>query len=279
VRPGEVAAASGPLAALIATPPAGTPRRPAVLAVPGYTGSKEDFIHLLPLLARAGHPTTAIDLRGQYESAGPEDTAAYTLDALGRDVAALLDADEPMHVIGHSFGGLVCREAVLSGASPLSLTLLCSGPAALTGSRADLITLMQPLLASGGVSAVWEASQAVDAAAAAAGAPTAAVPPEVQEFLRRRFLASPGAALLGMGQALTSAPDRAAELRERGVPTLVAHGELDDAWPLAEQRDMAHRLDARYLVFEGAGHSPAVDAPEAVAAALEAYWEAAVPRP
>ena len=96
IAPARVSAPSGELAALVAHPATGRDApRAGVLAVPGYTGSKEDFIHLLPLLARAGHPAIAIDLRGQYESGGPEDIAAYTLDALGKDVAALLSDGEP----------------------------------------------------------------------------------------------------------------------------------------------------------------------------------------
>jgi pimeloyl-ACP methyl ester carboxylesterase len=264
----RVTAASGELAALVATPPDGVERRPGVLAVPGYTGSKEDFIQLLPLLARAGHPATAIDLRGQYESGGTEDLSAYTTEALAADIAALLGAGEPVHVVGHSYGGLICREAVLNGAPARSLTLLCSGPGALGGNRGALIELMRPLLADGGVPSVWAASEAMDAADPA----KAGVPPEVKDFLRRRFLASPAAALLGMGESVTTAPDRVDELRENAILTFVAHGSLDDAWTPAEQRDMAERLGARYVVFEGAGHSPAVEDEVAVADALEQFW-------
>jgi pimeloyl-ACP methyl ester carboxylesterase len=262
-----VPAASGELAALAATPP-DAPRLPPVLLVPGYTGSKEDFLHLLPLLAAAGHPTTAIDLRGQYESGGPDDAAAYTLTALGRDVASL--AERPTHLVGHSFGGLVCREAVLAGTRARSLTLLSSGPAALTGKRADLVELMRPLLADGGVPAVWEASQAVSAPDA--GSPDVAQ--EVADFLQRRFLASPAGAYLGLGQALVSAPDRVDELRDRGVPTFVLYGSEDDAWAPATQAGMADRLGARRLEIPGAGHSPAVDEPEETADALLDFWAA-----
>jgi pimeloyl-ACP methyl ester carboxylesterase len=268
IRPARVSAASGPLAALVATPPVGTATGAGVLAVPGYTGSKEDFLHLLPLLARAGHPATAIDLRGQHESGGPEDPAAYTVEALGKDVASLLDSGEPRHIVAHSFGGLVCREAVLAGAPALSLTLLGSGPAALGGSRGAIVDLMRPLLVEGGVPAVWAASEQLSAA----DPKSADVPPEVREFLRRRFLAAPQEALLGMGSALISAPDRVEELRATGLPVLVAHGEADDAWTPAEQQQMAERLGARYEVIAAAGHSPAVDAPEVTAAVLEAFW-------
>jgi pimeloyl-ACP methyl ester carboxylesterase len=268
VVPARVAAASGELAALVATPPEGVVRRPGVLAVPGYTGSKEDFLHLLPLLARAGHPVTAIDLRGQYESGGPDDVTAYTIEALSEDIASLLSTGEPMHVVGHSFGGLICREAVLGGAPARSLSLLGSGPAALGGTRGQLIALMRPLLADGGVPAVWEASEALDAADPGKVDPPAAV----KDFLRRRFLASPAAALIGMGTSVTSAPDRVGELRDHGILTFVAHGDADDAWTPAEQNEMAGRLGARYLVFEGVGHSPAVEVTEATAEALESFW-------
>ncbi|HEX3707507.1 MAG TPA: alpha/beta hydrolase [Mycobacteriales bacterium] len=267
VSAARLPAASGELAALVATPAPGVERRREVLLVPGYTGSKEDFWHLLPILAHNGHPATAIDLRGQYESGGPEDITAYTTDALGADVAALLaSAPAPVHLVGHSFGGQVCRAAVLSGAPVRSLTLLGSGPGALGGHRAALVEAMRPMLLDGGVPQVWEATVALNAAAAAMQ------PPEVQSFIERRFLASPAAALLGMGEELAHAVDRTEELAAAGVAILVACGENDDAWSPAEQQQMAIRLGAPYVAIPGAGHSPAVDQPDAVAAAFESFW-------
>jgi pimeloyl-ACP methyl ester carboxylesterase len=273
VAPSWVEAPSGPLAALVATPPAASASGCEVLAVPGYTGSKEDFLHLLPLLSRAGYRVTAIDLRGQYESGGPDDPNAYTLAALSADVAALVSelssgADRPVHLIGHSFGGLVCRDAVLAGAPVESLTLLCSGPGALSGTRADLVELMRSALVDQGLEPVLEASEAI----AAADPASADVPPEVRDFLRRRFLASPVNALVGMGIELTAAVDRIDELAACGMPMLVAHGEADDAWPIPEQEQMARRLGARYDVIAHAGHSPAVENPELTASTLTAFW-------
>ncbi|HEX3907354.1 MAG TPA: alpha/beta fold hydrolase [Mycobacteriales bacterium] len=268
VRPEQLAAASGELAALVATPPDRTRTQVPVLLVPGYTGSKEDFWHLLPLLARAGHPAIAIDLRGQFESGGPEDVAAYSLKALAADVSSLVT--EPTHLVGHSFGGLICRRAVLDGAPARSLTLLSSGPGALGGTRGQLIELMRPLLEDGGVPAVWEAAKAIDAA----DPNVPAVPLPVATFLERRFLASPKAALLGMGVTVTTAPDETEELAASGIPTFVLHGDSDDAWPLDAQREMARRLGARHLELAGCGHSPAVDDPDATADALLDFWAA-----
>jgi pimeloyl-ACP methyl ester carboxylesterase len=263
-----VTGATGDLAALVATPPAAAAVRRGVLLVPGYTGSKEDFWHLLPLLAQDGRPTTAIDLRGQCDSGGPEDLDAYTIDALASDVAALLAASaEPLHLVGHSFGGLVCRAAVLAGAPVRSLTLLGSGPGSLGGHRAALVEAMRPiLLDGGGVPELWEVTAAMNADA------RAAQPPEVQAFIERRFLASPAAALLGMGEAVTTAADRTDELAKTDVPVLVACGENDDAWSPTEQEDMALRLGARFVTFAGAGHSPNVDTPEAVTETITSFW-------
>jgi pimeloyl-ACP methyl ester carboxylesterase len=268
VRPQRLAAISGEIAALVATPPEGTTRRLPVLLVPGYTGSKEDFWHLLPLLARAGHPATAIDLRGQYESGGPDDPAAYSIKALAGDVTSLLPGSA--HLVGHSFGGLICRQAVLDGGPARSLTLLSSGPAALGGTKGQLIEAMRPFLVEQGVPAVWEASKAMDAAEPA----IAPVSPAVAAFLERRFLASPAAALLGMGEAVITASDQTEELAATRLPTFVVHGDTDDAWPLDAQREMARRLGARQLEIPGCGHSPAVDDPDATADALLDFWAA-----
>jgi pimeloyl-ACP methyl ester carboxylesterase len=261
----RIPASSGELAALVAKPPAEVDPRPGVLLVPGYTGSKEDFWHLMPPLACSGRTATAIDLRGQCDSGGPEDVSAYTINALAADVASLLAAaSTPLHLVGHSFGGLVCRQAVLSGAPVRSLTLLGSGPGALGGGRADLVEVMRPMLGDGGVAQVW---------AALSAASTAGLSPEVAEFIEHRFLASPASALLGMGEALVNAPDLVDELAATGVSVLVACGENDDAWPPAAQQEMAARLGAPFVTLAGAGHSPNVDVPDLVIETLETFWK------
>lgn len=258
---------AGPLAALDADP---SRRRGTILLLPGYTGSKEDFTPILDPLAAAGFRAVAVDLPGQYESAGPDDEHAYTPLALGAVCAAVateLAADGPLVLLGHSYGGLVARGAVLAGAPVAGLVLLCSGPRALpTGQRRDALVAGEPVLRAHGLEAVYEGTVAVGRAA------RKQVPVEVADLLRRRFLASNPAGLLGMGAALQGEPDRVADLRialGRGpTPVAVVAGRNDDAWSPAEQADMAHRLGTELIVIEGAAHSPAVENPDALVTIL-----------
>jgi pimeloyl-ACP methyl ester carboxylesterase len=257
--------AAGPIAAL--TCPADGPR---VLFVPGYTGSKEDFAAVLAPLADAGFAATAIDLPGQYESPGPADPAAYTPDLLAGcvgEVAAGLGG--PVHLVGHSFGGLVARAAVLADASTYaSLVLMCSGPAGIGGARRSLIDQLEPVLAASGMAAVYAATLAAVRAQEGYVEP----PAPLAAFLERRFLAGAPAMLQGMGQALRNEPDRVAELAAVRLRTLVLYGVDDDAWPTDVQDEMARRLGAQTVVIPGAAHSPAVENPAATVAALLGFW-------
>jgi pimeloyl-ACP methyl ester carboxylesterase len=275
-----VETARGAFAALEAMPAAGVAERQPALLVPGYTGSKEDFLSVLGPLAAAGRRVLAIDMRGQYESPAAAGPAGYRLGALAADLAmiadSLADGEQPVHLLGHSFGGLVAQEFVLGNGDRIgSLTLMSSGPGALTGPRAAVLRATLASLdpgAPGGLAAgirqLWDAE--MEPAAVTDG-----VPADIIGFLRTRMLTSCPTGLVTMATELLACPDRTGDLAKLDPPQLVVYGEDDDAWAPAVQDDMAHRLGAQRVCIPGAAHSPAVEAPATTASILTEFWNAA----
>ncbi len=273
----------GEFAALEALPVHGVHERQPALLVPGYTGSKEDFLLILQALAAAGRRVVSIDMRGQFETPGGDDPAEYRLDALAADIAAIVDQlgpgpeDKGLHLLGHSLGGLVAREALLAGTPGVhSLTLMSSGPGALTGPRSVILQALLTELngtAPGALQAeverIWKTR--LEPEAVAGGVPT-----EIIDFLRTRLLHSSATGLRAMGQALLGCPDRVQALADLdGLPFMVVYGENDDAWEPAAQEDMAARLGANRICIPAAAHSPAVEAPDTTASTLTAFWNSA----
>ncbi|MGH8968616.1 MAG: alpha/beta fold hydrolase [Actinomycetes bacterium] len=273
VRPERLTTRRGTLAALVAdasAEPVGS--AVPVLLVPGYTGSKEDFIAVLEPIAAAGHPVTAIDLRGQFESPGDDEPTAYDLAALADDVLALAGViGRPLHLVGHSLGGLVARAAAL--ADPVAfatLTLLDSGPAAIPHPAASNLGLLVQALPTMDLESIWVAKRRIESATEATPPP-----PHIEDFLHRRFVANHPLALLRLAEQLLAETDRVAELARVDVPLLVAYGADDDGWPPTVQAEMAARLGATVAEIPHAAHSPAAENPAATAHVLTTFWKAA----
>jgi pimeloyl-ACP methyl ester carboxylesterase len=267
----------GPIAALRARTSTTARPAPTALLIPGYTGSKEDFAPLLDPIADAGLDAIAIDMPGQYESGGPDDEDAYLPAPLGVVIAELVGklAAEGNQVVllGHSFGGLVARGAVLAGAPVAGLTLMDSGPGELPdGLRRQTLEIGEPAMREHGI----EAAQAVREQLDALNPPPVPNPPELTRLLRDRFVRSRPAALLGQARALRGEPDLVSSLARTlhvgGVPCLVVCGEADDAWSVPAQRDMADRLDADFAVIPDARHSPNTENPRELLATLIPTW-------
>lgn len=244
------------MATLVASPPDPTG---SILLAPGFTGSKEDFLPLLEPIATAGYTGVAVDLPGQFESTGWSGFGEVSLAAVLVELADQLTP--PVHLVGHSMGGLVARRAVLrSPGSFASLMLMCSGRAAIPSHKhGELRALIQALEVMP-LEAIWRAKSAADGPVG---------DPDIDAFLARRFTSNEPAAMAAMAQLLLDAPDRTSELAAsttvNDVDVLVLHGADDDAWTGTEQRAMAEELGAAYAVVEDAGHSPAVENPERTA--------------
>ncbi|NBM16825.1 alpha/beta fold hydrolase [Streptomyces sp. GC420] len=267
VRAYQLRTERGEFAVLDAEPGPGSIIRPPVLLVPGYTGSKEDFIEVLAPLAAAGHRAVAVDGRGQYESRGPDDESAYSQEALARDVLAQAAAlgGGPAHLVGHSFGGQVSRAAVLLDRAPFrTLTLMSSGPAEISPSQQARTQLLLDALPAMTMSEIWTVMSAMDAAQEA--------PAPNGEELRARWLLHNPSQLTAAARQLMTEPDRVGELAATRLPVHVVSGVTDDAWPVPLLDAMAERLAAHRTVVEGADHSPATDRPEITAKALIAFF-------
>ncbi len=249
-----------------------------VVLVPGYTGSKEDFLALLPLLMEAGVGVVTFDQLGQHESDASADARDYTLPLLAHDVAEVITlaaarfsrTDAP-HLLGHSFGGLVAQQAVIDGVvRPASLTAFCSGPGAIPEAHQSSVGMLASALPTMTLAEIWPLKVARDAERG-----RVAPSPAVAEFLERRWLANDPLQLITCGRILMEHPDLSAHVLPRIEAGLRAHvvwGENDDAWPVAQQRAMAQRWGTSGVEIPDAGHSPNAEQPERTAQELLALW-------
>jgi pimeloyl-ACP methyl ester carboxylesterase len=290
VRSATVQTARGSFAVLEAQPCRGVSYRRPALLVPGFTGSKEDFLAILEPLASAGRHVYAIDQRGQFQSPQAADRSGYAPTELAADVLAVAAAVSPdtegVHLVGHSMGGLIAREAVLRrAASFLSLTLLGSGPGAIGGQRAATLTELLSVLDPGNGDVPDDRAQLTDMVryiwhdqlepqARADGTDD-----HVIAFLRERTLRTCPIHYIVVARYLLECADRTEDLAKAAyaacLPTMVVYGENDDAWSTSEQDQMARRLGAERACIPGAAHSPAVEAPVTTASILTKFWNAA----
>jgi pimeloyl-ACP methyl ester carboxylesterase len=256
---------------------AGRPGDPVAILIPGFTGSKEDFVAVLPPLAAAGFHVLTYDQRGQYETPGPAAAEGWTIEAFAADALAVTSSvsasagagSAPVHLLGHSFGGLVARAAVIAEPKRFaSLVLLGSGPAALPPEQATPLHMLADALDAFDLPTVATLKRAYDVEAGW----LPAADPAIAAFVDARFLANDPGCLAAMARILATEPDRTDELADVAPRTLVAYGAGDDAWLPKLQSETASRLGATVVSFPEAAHSPAAESPGDTAQALAAFW-------
>ena len=111
-----------------AAPSAKRPR-PTVLLVHGYPDSAEVWADVAERLSKQFH-VVAYDVRGAGQSDKPRATAAYALEHLVADMAAVVDAmspNAPVHLVGHDWGALQGWEAVGSERLRGRIASYCAG--------------------------------------------------------------------------------------------------------------------------------------------------------
>lgn len=258
----RIAAPSGELARISLGPTDGE----RIILVPGMTGSKEDFILMMPLLATAGYRVESFDLAGQYESAaaGPErldpPERRYTLELFTNDLrAALQTGDAPAHVLGYSFAGTVA--ANLAAAQPelfASLTLLSAPPIVGQSLRGfKKIGWLSDAIPGRSLGLPFVAALRYNVHGA---------PADRAVFVRARLELTRQSSVGDMLALMKRIPDVAPALRASALPILVTAG-TGDVWHARAHLAYAERLGARALILP-TGHSPCETAPHQLTHAM-----------
>jgi pimeloyl-ACP methyl ester carboxylesterase len=246
----------------------------AVLCLPGFTGSKEDYCAILSPLSEAGFEAIAYDQRGQFESKFEETPGSYKISALAGDAIALAKSlNKKVHLIGHSLGGLVAAHAIMRAPQYFSsLTMLCSGPGAIPFERQRNISAIRKGFPKVSLAAAWKVIEAEE---------KSTDPNKFSEavwvFRKNRWMNNSPQALHEMAALLQDTEDFSDELTQvlsaNKISALVLTAENDDIWPLSVQQQLANTINAKYLVLPDAGHSPARETPAQTASALIDFYK------
>jgi pimeloyl-ACP methyl ester carboxylesterase len=252
----------------------GDPAAPRVLLLPGVTGSKEDFVLMLPLLAAAGYRVESYDLAGQYESAhaGPEHLtpprSSYDYELFVDDLLWVLEhsrpaARVPVHVLGYSFAGTVAELALERRPDLFASLALMSAPplSGLSFRGVKRIGWISHFTSPhvGASLMIWGVTRNLNAA-----------PRGRVALVRSRFRLTRRQSVDDIIGLMMNVPEPAPAVRDHAVPALVAVGE-HDLWPLPMHRRFAQRIGASIAVYR-TGHSPCEEAPHQLVRDLLALY-------
>lgn len=232
------------------------------ILIHGYTGSKEDFALIGPLLAEKGYRVVTSDNRGQFESDHSADSENYQILSLAQDhltLARHFGLQKP-HLFGHSFGGLVAQRAAAEFPSEwASLTIFCSGPHGMpewTPLAGDIDYLADHSMAD-----LWVKN-----------GESQKLGNEMGSLKQRRWFASDKRSIITHARHLMFEPSVIERVKNTGLPIQVIRGANDDAWPHDLQGQMAADLGTEIKIIDDAGHCPNEDRPLETANLVASFW-------
>ena len=231
---------------------------PPLLLVHGFTGARGDWDGVAARLAERRRVVT-YDHRGHGESSH---APPYSFATLTADLAAVVDRLElaPMHLLGHSMGGVVAQLFALDRpAAVASLILMDTACEPAGGPLRDFLPPLVELGRARGMAAIADR--------------IAEYVPEgdAREEVRRKLGRMDVEAFAALGHELTDHPSLRPRLRELRMPVTVIVGENDAGLRPAADVLAAEIPGAVLEVIAAAGHSPQEDQPDAWIAAVERH--------
>jgi pimeloyl-ACP methyl ester carboxylesterase len=249
----------------------GDPKGPPVVLIHGYTDNARDWVPLIPFLNKH-YRLVVVDIRGHGQSDKPE--CCYAKIDFAYDIELLLDAlhIRKADVVGHSLGSMITQVLAEQWPDRVRKIVLISstgGPRPGTIPKkpsydfaTEIRKLKEPIDPDSTFMVEWWAS------------PT----PVNEEFIRRQRRDAAGIPLavwLAVLEQGANASDIQSNLSRLKAPTLLIWGSKDPIMEEDVRQSLRDALPAaKVKVFEGLGHNPFWEEPEAVAKVVNGFLDA-----
>lgn len=245
--------------------------KPPLLLLHGFTGSGENWNHLLPMFGER-YSVITVDILGHGRSASPADPNRYQMDRVAADVIALLDAWEIAQtaVLGYSMGGRLALYLACTYPARFSqLILESSSPGLATEAEraarrqsdealADWIEAhgIEPFVERWEKLPLWASQQQLSEAA--------------RTRLRQQRLQNNAQGLANSlrGMGTGAQPSLWEKLDTLTLPTLLIAGELDSKFVAINEKMAAILPNGRLQIIPDAGHTTHLERPSAFATAV-----------
>ncbi len=215
-----------------------------------------------------GYRVLRYDLRGHGSTDAP--SGAYTLEQLGDDAIALLDAlgVDTVHWVGLSIGGMIGQSVALNHPDRLKCVALCDTAAVVPEEAQPIWQERIDDALSKGMKSQVDATMERWFTAPYLSANSPAV-----QRIRDQFLATPVAGYVGCGEAIRRL-NYLERLNEIKKPTLIMVGEEDLGTPVAASEAIHARIsNSKLVVLPSAAHLTNVEQSELFNNELVAFLE------
>jgi 3-oxoadipate enol-lactonase len=198
------------------------------------------------------------DIRGHGRSEAPP--GAYTLELLGEDAIALLDAlrIEKVYWVGLSMGGMIGQSVALNHPKCLKSLALCDTGAVIAPEAQPIWQERIDAVREKGIESQMEPTMERYFTPSFLKSN-----PPMLGVIRKQFLATPAEGYRGCVEAIRRLNffDRLSEIK---IPTLIMVGEDDPGTPVSASQAMHEKIsNSKLVIIKSARHLPNVEQPDA----------------